>query len=101
LEGGSFTSSEAEELIGEELLDSVFQAKALLQNYAKCIGVDVEDLLKADVVRRDTMSLADSMSPNSIFGPLSDTSSVDVTEETKTTKSQIFIVSLARCFHSL
>jgi hypothetical protein len=87
LESGSYASSEAEESIGEDTLDSVFQARALLQNYAKRIGVDVEDIMKADVARRDTTSLADSMSPSSIFGSLSETSSADVTQETKTTKS--------------
>jgi hypothetical protein len=88
LEGGSYTSSDAEESIGEDTLDSVFQAKALLQNYAKRVGVDVEDILKADVLRRDTASLADSRSPSSLFGSISDTSSMDDTQGTKTTKSR-------------
>jgi hypothetical protein len=88
LDGGSYASSEAEESIGEDTLDSVFEAKALLQNYAKRIGVDVEDILKEDVVRRDSKSLADSMSPSSLFGSLSETSSADVTQESKTTRSR-------------
>lgn len=90
LEGGSEVSSgiaSPGESIGDNTLDSVFQAKQLLLNYANRVGVDVEDILNADVVA-DSSSVEGSTSHSSVFGSISDSSSNEYTQNTKSTKSR-------------